>query len=89
MRKILALSAAALLSLPAVAQAQPADADEGARRGSSGGATVYDFEDDNVDGEALRPTGANISSRGRSKHASMITIRPHFIPELIKMAQDI
>lgn len=85
--------AAMLLSTPAVAQ--PAgggggdDADASAFKGQQGGATVYDFEDDNVDGEILSPEGALISSRGRSKHASLITIRPHFIPELIKMSMDI
>ena len=68
----------------------PLEADGAAMRGKNdAGATVYDFEDDNVDGEVLSPDGALISSRGRSKHASMITIRPHFIPELIKMARDI
>ena len=82
--------AGALISLPAMAQpASDNDADAGALRGSDGGSTVYDFEDDNVDGELLKPEGALISSRGRSKHESMITIRPHFIPELIKMANDI
>jgi len=89
MRKILVIAAATCL-LSAPAYAGPAqDADTAARSGSQGGATVYDFEDDNVDGELLSPTGANISSRGRTKHESMIKIRPHFIPELIKMAQDI
>ena len=89
MRKFLATTAAiCLLSTPAFA-APAGDADSGARRGGEGGATVYDFEDDNVDGESLSPTGANISSRGRTKHESMIKIRPHFIPELIKMANDI
>ncbi|MCA9635604.1 MAG: hypothetical protein KC420_06185 [Myxococcales bacterium] len=65
------------------------DADSAAMKGNAGGTTVYDFEDDNVDGELLSPEGANISSRGRTKHASLITIRPHFIPELIKMANDV
>jgi hypothetical protein len=77
-----------LVSTPALA-APARDSDSSARSGSSGGSTVYDFEDDNVDGETLSPTGANISSRGRTKHESMIKIRPHFIPELIKMANDI
>ena len=82
-----AFTAAFLLS--ATAWAGP-DADAGALQGQNGeGLTVYDFEDDDVDGEVLSPEGANLSSRGRSKHASMITIRPHFIPELIKMANDI
>jgi len=70
------------------AWAQP-DADEAARSGDAGGTTVYDFEDDNVEGELLSPDGANISSRGRAKHASLIQIRPHFIPELIKLANDV
>jgi hypothetical protein len=66
------------------------DADAAAAKGkNAGGTTVYDFDDDNVDGELLSPEGANIASRGRTKHASLITIRPHFIPELIKMAQDV
>jgi hypothetical protein len=84
----LAFAAAFLLS--ATAWAAPEGADSAALSGqNSDGVTVYDFEDDDVDGEVLSPEGANLSSRGRSKHASMITIRPHFIPELIKMANDI
>lgn len=87
-KPLFAFSAALLLS--STAWAAPADADAGALSGSNAdGVTVYDFEDDDVDGEILSPEGANLSSRGRSKHASMITIRPHFIPELIKMANDI
>ena len=77
-----------LVASPAFAA--PGGSDDSAMQGKNdAGATVYDFEDDNVDGEVLSPDGALISSRGRSKHASMITIRPHFIPELIKMARDI
>lgn len=66
------------------------DADSAANKGKgASGTTVYDFDDDNVDGELLSPEGANVASRGRTKHASLITIRPHFIPELIKMANDV
>jgi hypothetical protein len=65
------------------------DADEAARKGAQGGVTVYDFDDDNVDGEVLRPEGANLASRGRVKHASLISIRPHFLRELINMARDV
>ena len=78
------------VAMAAPAPAAGTNADDAAfRGGGKGGTTVYDFEDDNVDGEILSPEGANLSSRGRSKHASLITIRPHFIPELIKMANDI
>ncbi|MCY1061026.1 hypothetical protein [Nannocystis sp. SCPEA4] len=72
------------------APASDQDADSAANKGKGGsGTTVYDFDDDNVDGELLSPEGANVASRGRTKHASLITIRPHFIPELIKMANDV
>ena len=86
---LLATAATLCFALPATAMAAPGGDDDSAMQGSSGGATVYDFEDDNVDGEVLSPDGALITGRGRSKHANMITIRPHFIPELIKMANDI
>jgi hypothetical protein len=65
------------------------DADEAARKGDEGGVTVYDFDDDNVDGEILSPNGANVASRGRIKHASLIDIRPHFLRELINLAKDV
>lgn len=67
----------------------PQDADDAAFKGEQGGATVYDFEDDDVDGEILRPEGALINSRAGTRHASLITLRRHFIPELIRMAEDI
>ncbi len=76
-------------SLASTASAAPADADEAARVGDEGGTTVYDFDDDNVDGEILSPDGANVNSRARVKHASLINIRPHFLPELIALALDI
>ena len=95
MRKstIFAFLAAALLATTASAApaegGNPNDADEAARKGDKGGVTVYDFDDDNVDGEILRPEGANLASRGRVKHASLINIRPHFLRELINMARDV
>ena len=87
------LSFVATLALSSTAWAGPAgndsDADEAARKGTEGGVTVYDFDDDNVDGEILSPDGANVASRGRIKHASLINIRPHFLRELINMARDV
>lgn len=89
---MLTLSLAAVLSVstgaPAPAPTQQ-DADEAARVGTVGGVTVYDFEDDSVEGELLSPEGANLTARGRAKHASLIEIRPHFIPELIRMSYDL
>ncbi|MEM7159137.1 MAG: hypothetical protein AAF799_40240 [Myxococcota bacterium] len=70
-------------------EAPAGDADSAAFSGEDGGVAVYDFEDDNVDGEVLRPEGANLSSRRSLKHASLINIRPHFLRELINLARDV
>ena len=86
---ILSFVGTLLFATTAFAQDSGQDADEAARVGEQGDTTLYDFDDDNVDGEILSPDGANIASRGRVKHASLIQIRPHFIPELIKMANDV
>jgi hypothetical protein len=86
---IFAFLAAALFATTASAAPEGGDADDAARKGDKGGVTVYDFDDDSVDGEILRPEGANLASRGRVKHASLINIRPHFLRELINMARDV
>ncbi len=94
--KLLALTTTFALSMATAstafaAPANDGDADDAARvgGGDGGGTTVYDFDDDNVDGEILSPDGANVNSRARVKHASLITIRPHFISELISLSFDI
>ncbi|MCX4239218.1 hypothetical protein [Paraliomyxa miuraensis] len=85
-----AISFVSVMLLAGTANAQPeGDADAAAFAGEDGGVAVYDFEDDNVDGEVLRPEGANLSSRGSLKHASLINIRPHFLRELINLARDV
>ena len=86
------LAASLIATTAAAAPAGDTDADDAARKdgaGGKGGVTVYDFDDDNVDGEILSPDGANVNSRARVKHASLINIRPHFLPELIALALDV
>ncbi len=51
--------------------------------------TKYDFEDDVVTGDLVRPDGELIDSRRGAKHSSLIKIRQHFIPEMLKSAEDI
>lgn len=51
--------------------------------------TVYDFDDDLVEGELMRPDGEFIDSRRKAKHSSLIKIRENFIPEMLKSAEDI
>jgi hypothetical protein len=51
--------------------------------------TKYDFEDDVVTGDLVRPDGEMVDSRRGAKHSSLIKIRQHFIPEMLKSAEDI
>ena len=51
--------------------------------------TVYDFDDDLVEGELQRPDGEFIDTQQRAKHSSLIKIRENFIPEMLKSAEDI
>lgn len=46
--------------------------------------TTYDFDDDTVEGDLVRPDGEMIDSRNKAKHSSLIKIRENFIPELLK-----
>ena len=51
--------------------------------------TVYDFEDDLVEGELQRPDGEFIDTRRKARHSSLIKIREDFIPEMLKSAENI
>ncbi|MGB1013809.1 MAG: hypothetical protein ACPG4T_06735 [Nannocystaceae bacterium] len=94
------LVAGALLMLapapkPTPAQPAPAtdaDADSRARanaRTNAAGTTILDFENDNVDGKVLSPTGTTIPGQTGKTFKSLIQIRGTFTPELIKMSFDV
>jgi len=51
--------------------------------------TVYDFEDDTVEGDLQRPDGENVSANNKAQHSSLIEIRKDFIPEMLKTLEDI
>jgi hypothetical protein len=51
--------------------------------------TVYDFEDDMVEGDLQRPDGELVNSLKRTEHSSLIEIRKDFIPEMLKSLEDI
>jgi hypothetical protein len=51
--------------------------------------TVYDFDDDNVEGDLQRPDGELVNSINAAKHESLIEIRKDFIPEMLKSLEDI
>lgn len=51
--------------------------------------TVYDFEEDVVEGSFVRPEGEYIDARRRGRFSSLIKIRENFVPEMLKSAEDI
>jgi hypothetical protein len=51
--------------------------------------TTYDFEDDLVTGDLVRPDGELLSVRRRGERSSLITIRESFIPEMLKSVEDL
>jgi hypothetical protein len=90
-RKLMSLFAGvALLGTSAVvfAQAKPAAPAAGGDVQYKS-KTVYDFDDDVVEGDLVRPDGEFVDTRKGAKHSSLIKIRENFIPEMIKSAEDI
>ncbi|HVZ71504.1 MAG TPA: hypothetical protein VHJ20_03940 [Polyangia bacterium] len=51
--------------------------------------TVYDFEDDMVEGDLQRPDGELVNSLKKTEHSSLIEIRKDFIPEMLKSLEDV
>jgi hypothetical protein len=51
--------------------------------------TVYDFEDDMVEGDLARPDGELINALKKTEHSSLIEIRKDFIPEMLKSLEDV
>jgi hypothetical protein len=87
--KIMAGFAAVLLT-GSIAYAQPkAGAKPGDDNVSYKAKTVYDFEDDMVEGDLQRPDGELVDSIRKVKHSSLIEIRKDFIPEMLKSLEDI
>ncbi|MDB4986119.1 MAG: hypothetical protein JWN04_1297 [Myxococcaceae bacterium] len=86
-----ALCAAALMAFSAAAGSVLAqdEAKPAAAGAAATGATAYDFDDDLVTGDLVRPDGELLSVRRRGNRASLIQIREHFIPEMLKSVEDL
>ena len=85
MKKLLVIVAFGLaLALPGSA---PVSAQEAPAGGDN--TTSYDFEDDLVQGDLVRPDGENLMVRRRGARESLIKIREHFIPELLKSVENL
>lgn len=85
MRNLLIASSLVLL-LGGAALAQPAPAPAG---GGNAKVKVYDFSGDTIEGDLVKPEGSTVDARDFAKHSSLIRIRQHFIPEIIKSAEDL
>jgi hypothetical protein len=88
LRLILALS---LALVPVAASAAPAAAKTAAKqpRSNEPAPLVLEYENDTVGGESLRPEGADVGSRTPGRRESLIHVRTHFIPQMLKMAIDV
>lgn len=80
MKRLVAIVAAAsLLAVPTAAFGDDGDQQE----------TVYDFEDEQVEGALMRPDGEQITGDDRGRTSNLIDIREHFIPEMLESVETI
>jgi hypothetical protein len=92
MTKLLAIIAVAGLLVtgaPALAQDAGGGAAPAGGGGGGGDATTYDFEDDLVQGDLVRPDGENLMVRRKGARESLIRVREHFISELLKSVENL
>lgn len=85
----LLLSATLALAPRAEAPTNDVDADDAALKGTEGGVSVYEFADDTLTGDHLSPDGNLIPWRRPPTHPSLIDLRGHFMPELVRLALDL
>jgi len=62
---------------------------KGGDAGGGGKVKVYDFSGDTIEGDLIKPEGSTVDARDFAKHSTLINIRKHFIPEIIKSAEDL
>ena len=88
MKKITLFAVFAALTMLVTVSASAQDA-PAAGGGGGGDATTYDFEDDLVTGDLVRPDGELLNVRRRGQRNSLIRIREHFIPEMLKSVENL
>ncbi|QQR88830.1 MAG: hypothetical protein IPJ88_11400 [Myxococcales bacterium] len=93
MKKNLILVAFVWLSLGlfSVAYAQEEGGEVPADSGSEApsGPTNYNFDDDLVTGDLVRPDGELLNVRRRGRRSSLIRIREDFTPEMLKSVETL
>ena len=89
MKKIVAMvvmGAAMTLGGSAMAQTPPA---AGAPAAGGGRTQEFNFTDELVQGQLVRPDGETSRVRRRSAGISLIRIREHFVPEMLKSVENL
>ena len=81
--KIKLLAIAIVLGVSLVGDVSPVTAQD------PSGETTYDFDDDLVSGDLVRPDGEILNVRRRGRRSSLIRIREHFVPEMLKSVEDL
>lgn len=51
--------------------------------------TEYNFDDDIVEGDLVRPDGELALARKKGRQSSLIRVRTNFVPELLKSVEDL
>ena len=77
----------AVLMVSATALAQEGGAPAGASRTAQ--TTTYNFDDDIVTGDLVRPDGEMALARRRGRASSLIRVREHFVPEMLKSVENL
>jgi hypothetical protein len=87
--KYVAALTVVLFASPALAQSPEVGVDGATGATSYERVTTYDFEDDYVEGQLLRPDGENIAGQRHGKESSLIRIRQDFVPEMVQSVEDL
>lgn len=80
------LFAIGILGLAAVAHAEDKKPAPNVRYQKT---TVYDFEDDTIEGDLTRPDGEYVEARKEVKHTNLIRIRENFKDEVMQSVGDL
>ena len=92
MKRTIAVVALFLLGMTGTAFAQDPAPQAGGESGDGvvyEEETTYDFEDDFVEGELVRPDGELIGGQRHGKESRLIQIREDFIPEMVQSVEDL
>ena len=81
MRALMSLVFLLTMSIGGSVLAQEAEDDEGPQ--------VFDFEEDEISTDYLKPNTMMVEGLRRGRMSSLISVRLHFVDEIVRSAEDI